>query len=67
MKHMPAFNKFLEKVVNLNQSRLDRLNGHVDAIEAFLLENLDFFIQIEPQGLLCNKDDYQTRKRQARV
>lgn len=55
MKHMPAFNEFLENVVNLNQSRLDRLNDHVDAVETFLRENLDSFIKIEPQGSYATK------------
>lgn len=55
MKHAPAFNKFLDEVVNLNQSRIDILNGHVDAIEAFLRENLNSFIKIEPQGSYATK------------
>lgn len=50
MKHVPYFNDFLRDVVNLNQSRLDQLNGHVDAVENFLKENLDSYIGIEPQG-----------------
>ena len=55
MKHIPAFKKFLENVVNLNQTRIDRLNDHVDAVEAFLEENLDSFIKIEPQGSYATK------------
>lgn len=55
MKHIRDFNEFLEDVVNLNKSRLDRLNGHVDAIETFLRENLDSFIKIEPQGSYATK------------
>lgn len=55
MKHIRAFNDFLDDVVNLNQSRLDRLNGHVDAVETFLRKNLDSFIKIEPQGSYATK------------
>ena len=50
MKHTPYFIDFLNDVVNLNQSRLDRLNGHVQAVTDFLKENLNSFIAVEPQG-----------------
>ena len=50
MKHTPYFIDFLNDIVNLNQSRLDRLNGHVQAVTDFLKENLNSFIAVEPQG-----------------
>ncbi|MCY4082216.1 MAG: hypothetical protein OXF54_18380 [Caldilineaceae bacterium] len=50
MKHTPFFIDFLNDVVNLNQARLDRLNGHVQAVTEFLKENLDSFAAVEPQG-----------------
>ena len=50
MKHAQFFIEFLEDVVNLNQTRLDRLDGHVQAVSDFLKENLDSFKQVERQG-----------------
>lgn len=50
MKHTQYFIDFLEDVVNLNQTRLDRLNTSVQAVTDFLKENLDSFIGVEPQG-----------------
>lgn len=39
MEYVDVFNSFLENQVNLNQSRIDRLQGHVSAIQAFLLDS----------------------------
>ena len=39
MKHTQFFNEFLDDEVNLNQSRLDRLNTSVTAISEFLSRN----------------------------
>lgn len=50
MKHTHSFNKFLREQVNLNQTRIDRLDQSVDAIKQFLSNNLDGYISIEPQG-----------------
>lgn len=50
MKHTGFFNKFLREEVNLNQTRLERLSQSVDAIEQFLSNNLDGYIETEPQG-----------------
>ena len=50
MKHAPYFEDFLKDVVNLNQSRLDRLDTSVNAVKEFLEKNLNSFIRIEPQG-----------------
>ena len=50
MKHTSYFIDFLNNVVNLNQSRLNRLNGHVQAVTDFMKENLNSFIRVEPQG-----------------
>ena len=50
MKHIQFFNDFLKDEVNLNQSRLDRLNTSVKAVSEFLSQNLDSYIKIERQG-----------------
>ena len=50
MKHVQFFNDFLNEYVNLDQSRLKRLNGHVDAVQRFLCRNLDPYQKIERQG-----------------
>ena len=50
MKHTQYFIDFLGDVVNLNQTRLGRLNTSVQAVTDFLKENLDSFIRVEPQG-----------------
>ena len=50
MKHTQFFNDFLGDEVNLNPSRIDKLNDHVKAISEFLSRNLDFYIKIERQG-----------------
>jgi len=36
MKLIQHFDDFLRDSVNLNQARIDRMNGHVDAIESFV-------------------------------
>ena len=50
MKHIEFFNNFFNDEVNLNPSRLDRLNDSVKAISEFLSINLDSYIKIERQG-----------------
>ena len=50
MKHISFFDDFLKDVVNLNQSRLDRLDTSVKAVTDFLEENLCSFMEVEPQG-----------------
>ena len=50
MKHTQFFNDFLNDEVNLNQSRLDRLNTSVKAISEFLSQNLSSYIEVERQG-----------------
>lgn len=42
MKLIEHFGSFLKDEVNLNQSRLDRLEGHVEAVEAFVKEAESF-------------------------
>lgn len=52
MKLSEHFDSFLEDTVNLNQTRIDRLEGHVKAIQAFLL-NSDYdtrIIRFSAQG-----------------
>lgn len=50
MKHVGFFQDFLDQEVNLNKSRLKRLNEHVDAVKDFLSEELDGFEEMESQG-----------------
>ena len=50
MKHTQYFIDFLNDVVNLNQARLDRLSGHVQAVTDFLKTDLNSFTRVEPQG-----------------
>ena len=50
MKHISFFEDFLRDVVNLNQSRLDRLDTSVNAVTDFLKVNLSSFMKVEPQG-----------------
>ena len=50
MKHNREFDAFLKDEVNLNQSRIDRLNGHVKAVSEFLSQNLDPYMKVERQG-----------------
>ena len=50
MKSTEDFNDFLSNTVNINQSRLDRLNGHVDAVRTHLSRNLEGFEKVERQG-----------------
>lgn len=52
MRHSKVFNTFLHEVVNLNQTRIDTLEGHVRAVQRFL-RNADFDARIKrfsPQG-----------------
>ena len=50
MKHTEFFNDFLNDEVNLNKSRLERLNTSVSAIQEYLSMNLEAFEKIEDQG-----------------
>ena len=50
MKRVEDFNGFLSDHVNINQNRLDKLNGHVAAVTTHLSRNLDSFEKIERQG-----------------
>ena len=50
MKHEPDFQKFLRDEVNLNQTRLDDLKGHVAAVTGHLSEKLESYESVEPQG-----------------
>lgn len=50
MKHNAAFDAFLRDEVNLNQSRIDRLNGSTKAVSEFLSQKLDAFDKVERQG-----------------
>ena len=49
MKHEKAFKDFLSNEVNLNQTRLDTLDNHVDAV-AEVLSNMKGFESYEKQG-----------------
>ena len=50
MKHVGFFSDFLDQEVNLNKSRLDRLNDHVNAVAGYLADELDGFGKTERQG-----------------
>jgi len=50
MKHIPYFQKFLSEEVDLNKTRLDRLNDSSAAVDAFLNSNLDAYEKTERQG-----------------
>ena len=53
MKYVNFFHHFLSTRVNINQSRLDRLNKHVTAIDRFLAQHFTAFDQTETQGSLA--------------
>ena len=58
MKHTQYFNDFLADNVNLNQSRLDRLERHVGAIATFLKNEkneLTGYRKYSPQGSYAHK------------
>ena len=50
MKHIPYFQTFLSNEVNLNKTRLDRLNDSSSAVNTFLSSNLDAYEKTERQG-----------------
>ena len=50
MKRVEDFNEFLADHVNINQSRLDKLNDHLAAVTTHLSRNLDPFEKVERQG-----------------
>lgn len=50
MKHVKFFEDFLVTEVNLNETRLDRLNRSVLAVNEFLSQNLDSYKKTERQG-----------------
>ena len=60
MKHTQFFNDFLDDEVNLNQSRLDRLNTSVKAVSEFLSQNLDSYRKVEPPGVICLTNHHKT-------
>ena len=50
MKHTTYFREFLSEVVNLNETRLQRLNSSSSAVDTFLSGNLDLYEKTERQG-----------------
>ena len=50
MKHQKYFEDFLTEEVNLNETRLDRLNRSTSAVSDFLSKSLDSYIETERQG-----------------
>lgn len=50
MKHNRFFDDFLKEEVDLNQSRLDRLNSSVKAVSEYLSQNLSSYVKVERQG-----------------
>lgn len=50
MKHITYFQEFLSKEVNLNETRLQKLNTSSSAVATFLSANLDGYEKTERQG-----------------
>ena len=50
MKHIKFFEDFLAKEVNLNETRLNRLNDRISSVTEYLSKNLEFYEKIERQG-----------------
>ena len=50
MKHLTYFQDFLSKEVNLNETRLQKLNSSSSAVDTFLSGNLDLYEKTERQG-----------------
>lgn len=50
MKHVTDFQNFLSNEVDLNKTRLDRLNDSSSAVNTFLSSNLDAYEKTERQG-----------------
>ena len=50
MKRVEDFNEFLSDHVNIDQSRLDKLNNHVAAVTTHLSRHLGSFEKVERQG-----------------
>ena len=50
MKHTKYFQEFLSTEVNLNETRLQRLNQSSSAVDTFLSENLEAYQKTERQG-----------------
>ncbi len=50
MKHITYFQNFLSNEVDLNKTRLDRLNDSSSAVNTFLSSNLDSYEKTERQG-----------------
>ena len=50
MKHVTSFKNFLSDKVNLNETRLKRLNTSSSAVDTFLSTNLDAYGKTERQG-----------------
>ena len=50
MKRLEDFNEFLSDHVNINQSRLDKLNDHVAAVTTHLSRHLESYEKVERQG-----------------
>ena len=60
MKHVTYFQNFLSNEVDLNKTRLDRLNDSSSAVNTFLSSNLDAYEKTERQGSLRFENNYQT-------
>ena len=50
MKHVTYFQKFLSEEVDLNETRLQRLNNSSSAVDTFLSGDLDLYEKTERQG-----------------
>lgn len=54
-QNIRMFNRFMDSHVNLNKTRLDRLNNHVDAVKAYLRESNLRIKNIYPQGSYAHR------------
>ena len=62
MKHNKFFKDFLEEKVNLNQTRIDLLEGRKETIINFLSDNLKGYRGYSDQGSYTHKMVYRLKK-----
>ena len=58
MKLLPYFKSFLDNTVNLNDTRIAKLNSRVDSVTSFLREHetfSEYFIDVIPQGSYAHR------------
>ena len=60
MKHIKYFREFLADEVNLNPTRLNRLNKSSKAVNTYLRDNLDGYEKNGTSRFLWLADNHQT-------